>query len=139
MTGGRTVGVSAANQSNMQSCTFLPKCFCPFGMPRSSNSVQATPLRIGNQYTETGNSGFKQLLCQQCLNKHAFSPHAECQPPFGTNHCFPHIQPFQTLNFLLFRYGRGGVGYQRDPAFCFSDIACTSRALVSAVGRLLVM
>lgn len=125
--------MSAANQSNMQSCTFLPKCFCPLGMPKSSNNVQATPLRTGNQYTETGNSGFKQLLLgirsptmpkQTCI----WSTHRmpaplwqkkkkETHPVFHTADCFRLETCYCSAGG--WRGGCGG-GEEKDPAFSFS-------------------
>lgn len=119
--------MSAANQSNMQSCTFSPKCFCPFGMPRSSNGVQATPLRIGNQYTETGNSGFKRSLCQQCLNKHARVRTPSASPSSAqTAPCVSLSRPFRTLSLLVLAWWESN---HRAPAgvpppmvaFCFKS------------------
>lgn len=98
----------------MQSRTFLPKCVCPFGMPKSSNSVQAAPLRIGNQYAETGNSGFKQLLLRQCLNKQhlvltpAASPSSAQTAQSATHRTASEVK-------LVTSRIRGGGGESRGP------------------------
>ena len=79
--------MSAANQSNMQSCTFLPKCFCPLECLRVQTTFKRRlcALEINTQRREIQvlNNCFWGFGRQQCLNKHAFGPHTECQSLFG--------------------------------------------------------